>query len=80
MSVNEILADTFDIDLSEKQVEDTSARIQEIKTDVANQKYTLEDKEYIRAELQYLLELNRIVIENLGEKYKICAHLRMNEV
>ena len=60
MSVNEILADTFDIDLSEKQVEDTSARIQEIKTDVANQKYTLEDKEYIRAELQSLIELNSI--------------------
>ena len=80
MSVNEILADTFDIDLSEKQVEDTSARIQEIKTDVANQKYTLEDKEYIRAELQSLIELNRTVLETLGEQCKLGAPPRMYEV
>lgn len=80
MSVNEILADTFDIDLSEKQVEDTSARIQEIKKDVANQKYTLEDKEYIRAELQSLIELNRTVLETLGEQCKLGAPPRMYEV
>ena len=77
MSANEILADTFDIDLSEKQVEDTSARIQEIKTDVANQKYTLEDKEYIRAELQSLIELNRTVLETLGEQCKLGAPPRI---
>lgn len=80
MSVNETLADTFDIDLSEQQVEDTSARIQEIKSDVANQKYTLEDKEYIKMELQSLIELNRSVLETLGEQCKLGAPPRMYEV
>ena len=80
MSVNETLADTFDIDLTEQQVEDTSARIQEIKSDVAGQKYTLEDKEYIRAELQSLIELNRSVLETLGEQCKLGAPPRMYEV
>ena len=80
MSVNETLADAFDIDLSEQQVEDTSARIKEIKSDVANQKYTLEDKEYIKMELQSLIELNRSVLETLGEQCKLGAPPRMYEV
>lgn len=80
MSVNETLADTFDIDLSEKQVEDTTTRINEIKSDVANQKYTLEDKEYIKAELQSLIELNRTVLETLGEQCKLGAPPRLYEV
>jgi len=80
MSVNETLADTFDIDLTEQQVEDTSNRIEEIKSGVANQKYTLEDKEYIRAELQSLIELNRSVLETLGEQCKLGAPPRMYEV
>lgn len=80
MSINETLAETFDIDLSEKQVKDTSARIEEIKSDVAQQKYTLEDKEYIRAELQSLIELNRTVLETLSEQCKMGAPPRMYEV
>lgn len=71
MSVNETIANAFDIDLSEKQVEDATERINEIKTSAAQQKYTLEDKEYIKAELQSLIELNRSVLETLGEQCKL---------
>lgn len=80
MSINETLADTFDIELSEQQVEDTSSRINEIKTSIAEQKYTLEDKEYIRAELQSLIEINRSVLETLSEQCKLGAPPRMYEV
>lgn len=71
MSVSQTIADAFDIDLSEKQVEDVAERINEIKTNVAQQKYTLEDKEYIKTELQSLIELNRSVLETLGEQCKL---------
>lgn len=80
MSINETLADTFDIELSERQVEDTSTRINEIKTGIAEQKYTLEDKEYIRTELQSLIELNRSVLETLSDQCKMGAPPRMYEV
>lgn len=80
MSINETLADTFDIELSERQVEDTSTRINEIKTSIAEQKYTLEDKEYIRTELQSLIELNRSVLETLSDQCKMGAPPRMYEV
>lgn len=80
MSINETLADTFDIELSEQQVEDTSLRINEIKTSISEQKYTLEDKEYIRAELQSLIEINRSVLETLSEQCKMGAPPRMYEV
>ena len=80
MSINETLANTFDIELSEQQVEDTSSRINEIKTSIAEQKYTLEDKEYIRAELQSLIEINRSVLETLSEQCKLGAPPRMYEV
>ena len=80
MSINETLADTFDIELSEQQVEDTSLRINEIKTSITEQKYTLEDKEYIRAELQSLIEINRSVLETLSEQCKMGAPPRMYEV
>ena len=71
MSVSQTIADAFDIDLSEKQVEDATERINEIKTSAAEQKYSLEDKEYIRAELQSLIESNRTVLETLGEQCKL---------
>lgn len=80
MSINETLANTFDIELSEQQVEDTSSRINEIKTSISEQKYTLEDKEYIRAELQSLIEINRSVLETLSEQCKMGAPPRMYEV
>lgn len=80
MSINETLANTFDIELSEQQVEDTSSRINEIKTGISEQKYTLEDKEYIRAELQSLIEINRSVLETLSEQCKLGAPPRMYEV
>jgi hypothetical protein len=80
MSINETLANTFDIELSEQQVEDTSSRINEIKNGIAEQKYTLEDKEYIRAELQSLIEINRSVLETLSEQCKLGAPPRMYEV
>jgi hypothetical protein len=80
MSINETLANTFDIELSEQQVEDTSLRINEIKTSISEQKYTLEDKEYIRAELQSLIEINRSVLETLSEQCKLGAPPRMYEV
>ncbi|MCZ0950822.1 hypothetical protein N7T98_25930, partial [Pseudomonas syringae pv. tomato] len=80
MSINETLADTFDIELSEQQVEDTSSRINEIENGIAEQKYTLEDKEYIRAELQSLIEINRSVLETLSEQCKMGAPPRMYEV
>lgn len=80
MSVSQTIADAFDIDLSTKQVEDSTERINEIKTSAAEQKYTLEDKEYIRAELQSLIELNRTVLETLGENCKLGAPPRLYEV
>lgn len=80
MSINETLANTFNIELSEQQVEDTSLRINEIKTSISEQKYTLEDKEYIRAELQSLIEINRSVLETLSEQCKLGAPPRMYEV
>lgn len=80
MSVSQTIADAFDIDLSTQQVEESSERINEIKTSAAQQKYTLEDKEYIRAELQSLIELNRTVLETLGENCKLGAPPRLYEV
>lgn len=80
MSIENTLADTFDIDLSEQQVEESTKRISEISADVRDQKYNLEDKEYIRAELQSLIELNRKVLETLSEQCKLGAPPRMYEV
>lgn len=80
MSVSQTIADAFDIDLSTQQVEESTERINEIKTSAAQQKYTLEDKEYIRAELQSLIELNRTVLETLGENCKLGAPPRLYEV
>lgn len=80
MSIEKTLADTFDIDLSEQQVEDSTARIAEIKEEISKQKYTLEDKEYIRAELQTLIERNSQVLETLSEQCKLGASPRLFEV
>lgn len=80
MSIQDTLADAFDIELSEQQVAESTTRINEISANVADQKYNIEDKEYIRAELQSLIELNRKVLETLSEQCKLGAPPRMYEV
>lgn len=56
-----------EIDAATKSVENTSEKIDEITDNIREQKYTLEDKEYLRLELQDLIASDRSVLEALKE-------------
>lgn len=51
------------------QIKETKAKISEFK----NQKYDINDKEYIREQLVNLIDLNRSVLENVALQCKIGA-------
>lgn len=74
------LCEVFDIEHSENVVNETAEKIQEVKAGVMEQKYNLEDKEYIRYELQSLIEVNRKVLDTLAEQCKLGCPPRMYEV
>lgn len=83
----EELCETFDIDPEEQLVE-TEKKVEETKQQVAElheavetkQKYDLQDKEYIRFELQQLITTNNEVLRTLGDMCKAGANARVFEV
>lgn len=71
MGVFDNLKDEFNIEEAETQVKTTIAtaneKIEEVKEGIKTQKYTLEDKEYIKAELQDLIASDREVMESMKD-------------
>ena len=69
MGVFDNLKDEFNIEEAETQVKtvisNANEKIEEVKAGIKTQKYTLEDKEYIKAELQDLIASDREVMEEL---------------
>lgn len=69
MGVFDNLKDEFNIEEAETQVKtvisNANEKIEEVKEGIKTQKYTLEDKEYIKAELQDLIASDREVMEEL---------------
>lgn len=69
MGVFDNLKDEFNIEEAETQVKtvisNANEKIEEVKEGIKIQKYTLEDKEYIKAELQDLIASDREVMEEL---------------
>lgn len=74
------LAEAFDIELTKKGIDDSSVKIKQITTDLSEQKYKLEDKQYIQEELKMLIESNKNVLYTLGNQCKMGASPRMYEV
>lgn len=79
------LCETFDMDDTEAKVneklDDNKKRIVALGDAVSTkQKYDLQDKEYIRFELQSLIEENRSILQALGEQCKAGAAPRLFEV
>ncbi len=79
------LCETFDMDSTEAQavekIDDNKKRIVALGDSVSSkQKYDLQDKEYIRFELQSLIEENRVILQALGEQCKAGAAPRLFEV
>ena len=73
------LNDTFNIDNDIEDMDQQEEKVQP-KTVTKNQKYTLEDLEYMKTELQDRIESNRIVCEELKNCCKVGAPPRMFEV
>jgi hypothetical protein len=73
------LNDTFNIDNDIEDMDQQEEKVQP-KTVAKNQKYTLEDLEYMKTELQDRIESNRIVCEELKNCCKVGAPPRMFEV
>lgn len=69
MGVFDNLKDEFNIEEAETQVKsvisNANEKIEEVKEGIKIQKYTLEDKEYIKTELQDLIASDREVMEEL---------------
>lgn len=74
------LAEAFDIELTKKGIDESSVKIKRITTDLSEQKYKLEDKQYIQEELKMLIESNKNVLYTLGNQCKMGASPRMYEV
>lgn len=74
------LAEAFDIELTKKGIDESSVKIKRITTDLSEQKYKLEDKQYIQEELKMLIESNKNVLYSLGNQCKMGASPRMYEV
>lgn len=73
------LNDTFNVENDIEDMEDTVETKSEPKIK-KNQKYTLDDLEYMKTELQDRIESNRIVCEELKTCCKVGAPPRMFEV
>ena len=73
------LNDTFNVENDIEDMEDTVETKSEPKLK-KNQKYTLDDLEYMKTELQDRIESNRIVCEELKTCCKVGAPPRMFEV
>lgn len=90
--INDSLDTNFDEVAATKAVDNAVTKVEEIKTKKdelvekvqtmvtsKEQKYTLEDKEYIKFELQSLIENNKQVMMNLQNELKIGAPPRIYE-
>ena len=71
MGVFDNLKEEFNIEEAESQVKSVistaNEKIEEVKEGIKTQKYTIEDKEYIKAELQDLIASDREVMESLKD-------------
>lgn len=68
MDAFEGLKEEFNIDEVEEKVEETSEKIEAIAENIAKQKYNLEDKEYLKLELQDLIASDREVMNVLKDE------------
>lgn len=74
--VFESLDKEFDIEEEVKVTETkTIQKINEVKAGIQNQKYNLEDKDYLSAELKDLIATNRLVLETLAGQIKFGCDL-----
>lgn len=76
----ESLSDTFDIEDTVKELSEVTEKKQEIAAVIRDQKYTLDDVEYMKAELQDLIASNRQVLDVLSNCCKVGAAPRFFEV
>lgn len=76
----ESLSDTFDIEDTVKELTEVTEKKQEIAAVIRDQKYTLDDVEYMKAELQSLIASNRQVLDVLSNCCKVGAAPRFFEV
>lgn len=71
MGVFDNLKEEFNIEEAESQaksvISTANEKIEEVKEGIKTQKYTIEDKEYIKAELQDLIASDREVMESLKD-------------
>ena len=75
-NVFESLDKEFDIEEEVKETETkTALKIQEVKEGIQTQKYNLEDKNYLKTELQDLIATNRLVLETLAGQIKFGCDL-----
>lgn len=75
------LSDTFNVNNDcEEIIEQTIAKKEEIQNGIKSQKYTIEDSEFIKTEIQDLIATNRQVLEALAESCKVGAPPRLFEV
>lgn len=75
-NVFESLDKEFDIEEEVKETEaKTALKIQEVKEGIQSQKYNLEDKNYLKTELQDLIATNRLVLETLAGQIKFGCDL-----
>ena len=73
------LNDTFNIDNDIEDMEEKEEKVVPKKS-AKNQKYTLDDLEYLKTELQDRIENNRIVANELAQTLKVGAPPRLYEV
>lgn len=75
-NIFETLDQEFDIQEEIKQTEErTVEKIEEITEGIKTQKYDLEDKNYLKSELQDLISTNRLVLETLAGQIKFGCDL-----
>lgn len=82
------LCETFDIDPIETELDSAKTEIEEVTNKISvlkeevstNQKYDIQDKDYIRFELQQLISTNNQILSTLGEMCKNGANARVFEV
>lgn len=81
----EHLCEEFNIDgtdteeLTDKVISKTHEKTQEISENLGKQKYTLEDYAYMKTELINLIDLNKLVLNNVSDMCKVGAPPRMFE-
>ena len=76
----ESLRDVFDLEETNKVIEETITKKNDLKSKSKDQKYVLDNYEYLKSELQDLTATNRIVLQEVANSCKMGAPPSMFEV